>query len=371
MEQRSDDRNKSIIRYNIIGIVMNLALSVFKITAGLMAHAHAVMLDGVNSLSDMISSLITILSSYIAGRRGTANHPLGYGRLEYISSFIVTMIIMYVGARTMLEAVRTMMHPHDPPHYTTLVVVIMVISLVCKIAYGVLMRRNGRRLSSDAMIMTGTDSLGDALISVAILSAMVIYRVTGVDIEHYICIIIALMIMRTGVDMIKDCINKLLGVRLADEDRKKIAAIVAGFDEVLNVSNLMMHNYGESLYVGSLDIEVDENMTAAEISRLSRRIIKRADEQGIMLTSVGISGTSLTSPGAMEMWDDIITSAREHKGVKHVHSFEFDEEEDMISFVVVPDYSVADNDRIIKEFTEDIKSKYPGVTFDIRTGVDM
>ena len=163
--QNAEDRNRTIIKYNIAGIVMNLLLAVLKITAGIVARAHAVMLDGVNSLSDMISSLLTILSSYIAGKRGTKDHPLGYGRLEYISSFVVTVIIMYVGAKTLVEAVKTIIHPHDPPEYSPLVVAIMVVSLVCKIAYGIAMRKNGRRLDSDAMIMTGTESLGDALVS--------------------------------------------------------------------------------------------------------------------------------------------------------------------------------------------------------------
>ena len=279
MNQKSEERNRSIIRYNMIGIAMNLLLAVFKIAAGIVAHAHAVMLDGVNSLSDMISSLLTILSSYIAGKRGSRDHPLGYGRLEYISSLVVTMIIMYVGVITLIHAVQTIIHPHDPPHYSTLVIVIMIVSMTCKIAYGVMMRRRGRALDSAAMIMTGTDSLGDALISLSILAAIVIYRATGLDVEHYLCIFIALMIIRTGVQMIRECVTKILGTRLPDEERKRIASIAAGFDEVLNVSNLMMHNYGEGYNVGSLDIEVDERLSAAEISKLTRRIIRSAEEQ--------------------------------------------------------------------------------------------
>jgi cation diffusion facilitator family transporter len=350
---------------------MNLFLAVVKITAGIIAHAHAVMLDGVNSLSDMVSSLLTILSSYIAGKRGTRDHPLGYGRLEYISSFVVTVIIMYVGVRTLIEAVKTIIHPHDPPKYSVLVAAIMLASLVCKILYGVSMRKNGRRLDSEAMIMTGTESLGDALISVAILAAIVVYRLTGVDVEHYLCIIISLMILRTGAEMIKDCVDKMLGTRLADDERKRIAAIAAGFDEVLHVSNLMMHNYGENIYVGSLDIAVDEKLTAVEVSRLSRRIIRKAEEQGVTLTSVGISGVNTTDPGAVAIMDEIIDAARKYEGLKQLHSFDIDAEENILSFTAVPDYSAADRDGYIRMFTEEIRSMYPEMTVDIRTGIDM
>ena len=371
MNPNNGERNRTIIRYSMAGIIMNLLMAVFKITAGIVAHAHAVMLDGVNSLSDMISSLLTILSSYIAGKRGTKDHPLGYGRLEYISSFVVTVIIMYVGAKTLVEAVKTIIHPHDPPEYSPLVVAIMVVSLVCKIAYGIVMRKNGRRLDSDAMIMTGTESLGDALVSLAILAAIAIYRVTGTDIEHYLCIIISIMILHTGATMLKDCIDKILGVRLADDERKRIAAIPAGFDEVMNVSNLAMHNYGENYYVGSLDVEVDENLTAAEISRLTRRIIKRAGEQGVTLTSVGIIGTNTTDPEAMEKWDRIIAVARKYDGIKKVHSFSRDPEEGIVAFVVIPDYSVAERDEEVDAFIREIKSMHPDMTFDIAVGIDM
>ena len=371
MNQKTRERNRVIIKYSITGIVMNLMLAVFKIAAGVAAHAHAVMLDGVNSLSDMISSLLTLLSSCIAGRRGTKDHPLGYGRLEYISSLVVTMIIMYIGVITLIRTVKAIIHPHDPPHYSTLLIVIMIVSFVCKAAYGVIMRKRGRGLNSAAMIMTGTESLGDALISLSILAAIVIYRAAGVDVEHWLCIIIALMIIHTGVDMIRECVTKILGTRLSDEDRKRTAAIAAGFDEVLNVSNLMIHNYGEGCDVGSLDIEVDEDLTAAEISRLTRRIIRSAAEQGVTLTSVGISCTNTTDPEALGMWDDIIAVARKHEGVKRVHSLMVDREENVVSFAVVPDYSVKRRDESIQAFIRELGERYPETEFDIREEIDM
>jgi len=371
MNQKTRERNRIIIKYSILGIAMNLLLAVFKIAAGAAARAHAVMLDGVNSLSDMVSSLLTLLSSYVAGKRGTKDHPLGYGRLEYISSLVVTMIVMYIGAITLFGTVKSIIHPHDPPQYSTLLTVIMIVSFVCKLAYGVLMRRRGRDLDSAAMIMTGTESLGDALISLSILSAIVIYRVTGVDVEHWLCVIIALMILHTGVNMIRECVTKILGTRLSDEDRKRTAAIAAGFDEVLHVSNLMLHNYGEGCDVGSLDIEVDENLTAAEISRLTRRIIRSAAEQGVTLTSVGISGTNTTDPEALRMWDEIIAVARKHEGIKRVHSLMMDKEENVISFAVVPDYSVKRRDESLRAFIGELEGMYPGTAFDVREEIDM
>jgi hypothetical protein len=123
--------------------------------------------------------------------------------------------------------------------------------------------------------------------------------------------------------------------------------------------------------VGSLDIEVDENLTAAEISRLTRRIIRSAGEQGVTLTSVGISSVNTTDPEALGIWDEIIAVARKHEGIKRVHSLMMDKEENVISFAVVSDYSVQRREDSLRAFTEELEGMYPGISFDIREEIDM
>lgn len=373
MNQQSKERNRAIIRYSLIGVGMNLALAVMKIIVGILANAHAIIVDAVNSFSDMTASLISILSSYFAGRRGNRNHPFGYGRLEYLSSLLVTMIVLYIGIMAIIDSVTSILHPHEPPAYSAATVAVMVVSLLAKLLYGFLMKSRGKRLRSAALFMSAVDSMGDALISAGILAAIVLYRFTGFDIEHYVCIAISLMILRTGIGMIRDCATKMLGTRPDPEIRKKIVDLVVREEQVLNISSIMLHNYGEGNYVGSVDIEVEERLTAAEFSVLSRRIIRNAEEIGVRLTSVGISGTNVSDPEAVKTWDTIIDLARAYATIKRVSSLVVDPEGRELSFYVIPDAGANRQTRAeeLRLFRQRVADAFPGRRIDIREGIDI
>ena len=373
MNQQVTDRHQSIIRCGLIGVGMNLFLAVFKIIAGTLAHAHAIIMDGVNSLSDMTASVISILSSVIAKKRGNRNHPFGYGRMEYLSSLLVAIIILYIGFRSIYDSVRSIINPHEPPTYTVLSLAVMLVSLVCKLLYGFFMHRRGKALHSPAVILSAVDSMGDALISLGILAAILLYRITGTDIEHYVSIAISLLIIRTGIEMIYECGTKVLGTRPDPELRKELIRRIVQKDEVLNISNIVLHNYGEGCYVGSVGIEVDEKLTALEISRLSRQIIRESQDLGVQLTSVGIAGTNLSDPASVRMWDTVIDLAKSHGSIKRVYSFVIDRENREISFYVTQDYSIRRRicEEELRRFTRQVRDAFPDMWIEIQQGIDV
>jgi len=133
----------------------------------------------------------------------------------------------------------------------------------------------------------------------------------------------------------------------------------------------VIHNYGENRFVGSADIEVDENMSAADITRLSRRLIRHAAREGLTLTSVGVSGTNITDPEAAEIWDTILDAARKQKGILRVHSFAVDLEEKVISFYAVPDYSRKDRRQLMESFRQELEAMYPDMAIEIMEGIDL
>jgi divalent metal cation (Fe/Co/Zn/Cd) transporter len=243
--------------------------------------------------------------------------------------------------------------------------------MATKFIYGVVMHRNGKRLNSGAMVMTGMDSLGDGLVSFSILIAIVIYKITGVDIQYYLCIAIALMIIFSGCRVVLDCITKILGTRIDNETRIKIRKMIAVMPEVQNVSNLILHCYGEGRYMGSVDIAVDANLTATEISKLSRRIIRRAKELGVVISSVGIYAVYLDDPKCAEVVDSIIEIARKHECVKQVHSTSIDFEEKEISFYVVPNYSIKHRKQDLDAFYQEVCNRFPDMNVEMNTTIDM
>ena len=354
-----------IIRCNLIGIGMNLLLSVSKMIIGFIFHSHAVILDGVNSLSDLVSAVFSVIGVRLGMKSADRNHPFGYGRVEYLSSLFITMLILYVGIRTIIDSVNSIFHPHDAPVYSPLLIIIMIVSLVAKLVYGMMLRKEGKRLDSAALYMTGTESLGDSLVAVAVLASFLIYKFTGLDIEHYLCIFISLMIIGTGLQMIRDCMTKIIGVSADPELRKELIKTVVSLPGVLNVTSLILHSYGEGILIGSLNIEVEQSMNALQITRLSHTIIEKTEELGVTITSVGITGTNTTSPEAVDMWDTIIKLVMKHEGIQRVHSFSVDFINHEIYFSVVKNQGNNKDKDDLKELQEELENKYPGMKITI------
>ena len=367
IKKKTDNRFQTIIRYNIIGIAINLVLSTAKIIIGFVTNAHAVILDGIEGFSDLISSVFTIFSAKVGEKKADKMHPFGYGRAEYLASLLITIIIMLFGIRTIIESVQNILDPHEAPHYDTAVVTIMVLSLVLKLSYGFILRKKGREINSDAMVMSGVDCMSDSVTSIAILAAILIKKIFDFDIEHYLCIGISLLIIGTGVQMLRECVTKILGTPVDPEFKKKIKNMIAMEEGVYNVPTLVIHNYGEGVYVGSVEIVVDESMRAAEITKLSRRITKKADELGMTVTAVGITGTNTSSHKADEIRDRIVDIVRQNKNIRRAHSITVDFQEKHISFSVEPNYDDPDHEKTRQDLINELQTIFPEMTITIRT----
>ena len=367
-----DLRNRTIIRYGITGVSLNLLLSVAKFIFGNLINSRAVLMDAWNGFSDMVSSVVSIISAAYASRRVDREHPLGYGRLEYVTSMFSTVFIVFMGLRGIYGAIMDIIVPDDLPQYNTVVILLMVASLVTRVVYGILSRRAGKRIHAIGLIMTGTDAIGDAVISVAILAAIAVYRVTGVDIENWVSIVISLFIIKTGVEMLRECVSKLLGRRADPELQKKIRRLIASQRGVLNVFNLVIHNYGEDVWIGSVDIEVDEDMSAAEVTKLSRRIIQKAAGEGIRLTAVGICGTNLNEGQNAALWDRILARIGRHPEFIRAYAFSYDAEERMAYFYVVPDVTIRKTkDAAVAKLREELEAEFPDIVFNIDTSIEI
>ena len=369
MENESLNRNREMVRYNLIGMSVNFVLSVTKFIIGTAANSYAVVLDGFNSLSDLISSFFIIVFSRLSEKRADKDHPFGYGRLEYVSSVLITGLIMFIGVRSIIEAVKNIVSPPAEPDYNIVVILVMSISLVLKVVFGKLMKKKGEELKSESMIMNGADNLSDAYVAISVLFSIVIYKTFGIVIENYLCIVISLLILKTGTDMLKETMNKILGAPADPEFRKKITRMIFMEESVYNVSSLVIHNYGENNCIGSVDIEVDENMKASEIGDLSRRLKEKAKEMGLTLTSVGVSGTR-ADPKADSIRDQIIETAMGHKQIRRVQSITVDFKKREITFAVVHDHGYADKEEDIAILKEELQKLYPKMKIEISSAIN-
>ena len=371
MEKKVNQRESEIIRYNVTGILMNIFLSISKMITGSLYNSHALFLDGINGFSDALSYFLTIVSSFLSRKSASKNLPMGYGRIEYLFSLTTTLLVMYVGFSSIVQSIGDLFRPRIAPSYNLLIIILTIISLLAKSIYGFILRNKGSELKSIGMVMSGTDSICDSFVSLAILIAIVVNKATGIDIEDYLCIVIALLIIITGFKMLHECMNKILGTRVDPEFKKQIMNMILQEEEVQNVANLVIHNYGENVYIGSVDIEVDQDMKALKITELSRKLIGKAEDMGLKLTSVGITASNIKNKRADLIYDQIIDKVIQHKNIIRIHSFSIDCRRKRMSFYIVMDYSVKDKEAEKQKFLEEIREMYPDLKIEIFTAVDL
>ncbi len=250
----------------VIGIVCNLLLCGIKITAGVLAKSMSIIGDGLNNLSDMGSSLITMLGFKLSGKPADKDHPFGHGRLEYMSAFIVSVLILIVGFELLINSVKSLVSGEKQPFYGTYAIVSLVISLAIKFFLFFFNRKCGKLISSDALRATAQDSINDCFTTLAILVSVVITRVFSVsfNLDAIMATAVAFYILWAGFSSAKDTVSNLLGKPPEKELIKEIESTVMSFSEFLGIHDLIVHDYGPGRVFASIHVEVPQNVDIVE-----------------------------------------------------------------------------------------------------------
>ena len=359
-DKKNQTREKTIIKTAVIGIVANILLASFKALVGFASHSTAMVLDSVNNTTDAISSIVTIVGTKLANRKPDKKHPLGHGRIEYLSEMIVAALILYAGITALFRSFEKVLDPAEVD-YSTAYLIVVSVAIAVKIILGLYVRRQGRKAKSDLLVSSGTDALFDAILSTAVLASAIVYLVSGINIEAFVSIIISIFIIKTGVEIIREAVDDMLGHRVESELTKKLKECVIAFPEVYGVYDIILHNYGPDIYLGSLHIEIDDTMTADKIDSLTREINTKAyDETGIILTAVGIYSRNTSDDELMKIRTQITKLVVDHDNVIQMHGFYIDEAKKRISMDVVIDFAEEDREALFEHIREDVKKAVPG-----------
>lgn len=362
-------RERQIIRTSIIGIVANVFLAAFKAAIGMASHSIAIVMDAVNNLSDAMSSLITIIGTKLAAKKPDHKHPLGHGRVEYLSAMIISAIVLYAGVTAFIESVKKIIDP-AVPDYRPVGLIIVAAAVLVKILLGRYVKRVGEKVNSDSLIATGKDASFDAILSASTLVAAGIYILWGVSLEAWLGAIISLVIIKAGIDMMRETISEILGERVDSEIAKAVRGTVNSFPEVGGAYDLVIHNYGPSRLVGSIHIEVPETMTAAEIDRLTRAITEKVyQDTDVVMTGVSVYSANTDDERSILMRRDIVEKVMAHEGVMEVHGFYKDEILKTIQFDVIISFDIKDRESLFRHICEEIQAAYPG--YEVRPVLDL
>ncbi|MBR3716649.1 MAG: cation transporter [Bacteroidaceae bacterium] len=352
------DRSSQIIRTSLIGIVANVLLAGFKAVVGLLASSVAIVMDAVNNLSDALSSVITIVGTKLSQRPADRKHPFGFGRIEYFSAIIIAVIVLCAGITSLIESVKKIFHPTEPS-YTTVTLIVIVIAIVVKLVLGQYVKRQGERLNSDALIASGSDALFDAIITLSTLISAGIMLLWNISLDGILGALISIVIIKAGVEMLASPINELLGTSISAEFTNQIKKEVSAFEGVHGVFDLILHNYGPDVKIGSLHINVYDTMTAYEIHGLSRKIIQQMyDRHGIIMT-VGVYAMATGDNRRAQLQATVMQTLAAHQEIIQVHGFYFSEKDKILSVDVVPDISIHDDAALIRRLTEEIQPLVP------------
>ncbi len=365
-----DKREKIVIKTSIISIISNILLAGFKAFVGLLANSIAIISDAVNNLSDALSSIITIIGTKLAGKAPDKKHPYGYGRIEYMTSMIVSAIVLYAGITALIESVKKIIHP-EAADYSTITLVILIVGIIVKFALGIFVKKKGKEVNSDSLVASGADAFNDAILSISVLASAIIYLIFNISLEAYVGVLLAVFIIKAGYEMIKESVDNMLGLRVESSLAKSIKKDIAQIKNVQGAYDLVLHDYGPDKYIGSVHIEVPDTLTVAEIDKISRKVTKTIKEKyGIYLHTVGVYSISTKDEKIIKAREEVSEIVFAHKGVLQMHGFYIDEKEKMVSFDIVVAFKEKE-ENLYEKIYDEIQNKYKNYTIDITLDIDV
>jgi cation diffusion facilitator family transporter len=370
MENETLNRDRIIVRTSIIGILTNVLLAGFKAAVGLLSNSIAVILDAVNNLSDALSSVITIVGTKLAGRLPDKKHPLGYGRIEYLSALIVSAIVLYAGITSFIESVKKIIHP-EKAEYTVVSLVIIAVAVVVKLILGSFVKAQGKAANSGALVASGSDAMFDAILSASVLASAVIFMLTGISLEAYVGVAISVVIIKAGIEMMTETLDDILGQRADAETTIAIKRILNAEPEVRGAYDLVLNNYGPDKNIGSVHLELPDTMTVEQVDELTRRVqAKVLNETGVILTGVGVYSYNTKNDEAAKIRNTIQKLVLSHDWALQFHGFYVDIKKKSLRFDVVMSFEIDPKDGLDTLYKE-VREAYPDYDIYIAPDVDV
>lgn len=363
------NRTEQIVKVSYKGIAVNILLVVFKSIIGFAANSISVILDAVNNLSDVMSSVITIIGTKLAGKAPDKKHPYGYGRIEFITSLVIAVIVLAAGVSSFKEAVEKIVSPAET-NFKVYSIIIIAGGVVAKFFLGRYFISQGKRLNSTSLTASGTDASFDAVISTATLVSAIISITVGWNIEGWLGAVISLFILKAGFEILRDTVGDIIGVRADRELSINIRRRINKFPEVFGSYDLVLHNYGPEENLGSVHIEVDDKMTAKEIDTLTRKIIADIYNEFSVYLTIGIYATNTDVEEAFRMKDELVELIKENKTVIGLHGFYYNESSNDVSFDLIFDFEEKDPLGIVDSIRSSLNGKYPEKRFIINIDRD-
>ena len=353
------NRDQVIVRTSVIGIVANVFLAAFKAAVGFISGSIAIVLDAVNNISDAASSVITILGTKLASRNPDSKHPFGHGRIEYLTSMVIAVLVLYAGVTSLVESIKAIIHP-EKPSYTIPLLIIVSVAIIVKIVLGRYVKSIGKKVNSDSLVNSGEDATLDSIISLTTLIAAIIFMILHVSLEAWLGAVIAIVIIKSGIEMLSEAFSQITGEAVSSELANDIKNTINQIPGVEGTYDLILNNYGPDRYIGSTHIAVSDTMTASELDVLERRITEEVvKEHGIVMAGISVYALNTQNPEYVVLEKRIQNAVFQDQNITELHGLNIDTENKVIRFDIVISLDVKDRTRVFEEAVSRVKEAVP------------
>ena len=349
-------REKEIIKTSFIGIVGNFFLVMFKAFVGIIAGSISIIMDAVNNFTDALSSIITIIGTKLSAKKPNKKHPYGYGRIEYITSTLIAMFILFAGGMAIYESIKSIIDYFKNgtmPTFEIYSIIIIASMIVVKVLIGLFFMNKGKRIDSDALKASGMDALFDSILSTSTLIGIFIAKYLGFYVEGYLGIAIGLFILKSGFEVLKESLSSMIGDRFDKEYVLNIKNEISKIDGVNGTYDLILNSYGHNKNIGSVHIGVSDTLSAKEIQAIERTITGMMYYKYNTIMTVGIYAENFSDDFTNNTYKSILKIINKYKTVLETHWFYIDNEQKTINFDLV----ISFDDEKPNETIESIKTE--------------
>lgn len=353
-----------------LGIFTNIVLASLKVVVGMMASSIAIISEGVNNFADVLSALLTFIGTKLAGKHPDKEHPFGYGRIEYLVSLVISVLILVSGIEMLKSAIGLILHP-EPLKISYVALGIVMVSAVVKFLLGTYTIKMGEKADSRALVGVGVDSKNDSFASLITIASSLIFLVFHVSVDAFAGVIISILIMKAGFDLLKETVSDLIGRPGEYELAVEIYKLVRETEGVISAADMMLHNYGPDAWSGSVNVEIDHDKTVGDVYKVLHDLQLRIMHEYNVVMVFGIYAVDNDHEEIRALRTKIAEFVRNHEDVKSYHAVYVSEKENRIYCDFIVEYSLRDWDGLRDEFVKYIGEFYPGYDVELVIETDF
>ena len=354
---------------SIIGIIANLLLFIVKLTIGFMTGSVSIMSDGFNNLSDVMTCFVTVLGYRIASKPADREHPFGHGRVEYVVSFVIAVVIFTVSFELIKQGIQQIMEPNEIL-FRPMLLLILVVSIGVKLWISYLNHTIGKKIDNLAMIATAQDARNDAWSTLITIVAMLLSQLkTTFPFDGVATLMIACLILKSGYELIKEIIDRLIGKPADKELVKQIREIILKHKEIRGLHDLIIHDYGPGVKIGSAHAEVDAKMNVVKIHDIIDQAEREVGDTLHVMMTLHMDPIEYDNPITNAYFEDLKRILSQIDPAITVHDFRTvrgDEHTNLVFDLVIP-YGFHLEDEQIKVEIDHHFEKYPNKIYTVIT----